>query len=104
MTFKLECIDNQFNKADIYRKRQLIGSIFPKRFQFEKNNVRTTDINPILFKISNINKGLQGNKKREKSKNNEFSLLVHQMNLFSNQNIELFKYINEFIENKKPPT
>lgn len=68
MTFKLECIDNQFNKSDIYRKRQLIGSIFPKRFLFEKNNVRSTDINPILFKIANINKGLQGNKKRENQK------------------------------------
>ncbi len=73
---KLESLDNQFSEADIYHKRQLIGSIFPKKFQFEKNNVRTADINPILLKIASINKGLRRNKKRDKSKKDDLSRLV----------------------------
>ncbi len=78
-TFLLTCktsLDNQFSEADIYHKRQLIGSIFPKKFQFEKNNVRTADINPILLKIASINKGLRRNKKRDKSKKDDLSLDV----------------------------
>ena len=61
---------------DIDRKRKLIGSIFPKKFQFEKNEVRTADVNPILLKIASVNKGSQGNKKRDKSKKNDLSHLV----------------------------
>jgi len=73
---KLESIDNLFVNSDINQKRKLIGSIFPKKFQFEKNEVRTADINPILLKIATINKGLQRNKKWDKSKNNDLSHLV----------------------------
>ncbi|WP_394330380.1 recombinase family protein [Siansivirga zeaxanthinifaciens] len=73
---KLESIDNLFINSDIDRKRKLIGSIFPKKFQFEKNEVRTADVNPILLKITSVNKGLQGNKKRDKSKKNDLSHLV----------------------------
>ena len=32
-------------------------------FQFEENQFRTEDINPILLKIARINKSLKGNKK-----------------------------------------
>ena len=45
-------------------------------FQFEKNEVRTADINPILLKIATINRGLQRNKKWDKSKKNDLSHLV----------------------------
>ena len=34
-----------------------------KNFQFEKNEVRTTDINPILLKIASVNRGAKGIKK-----------------------------------------
>jgi site-specific DNA recombinase len=57
---KLENFDNQFANSDIDHKRKLLGSIFPKKFQFENENVRTEDINPILLKIASINKGLKG--------------------------------------------
>ena len=73
---KLESIDSLFVNSEIAQKRKLIGSIFPKKFQFEKNEVRTADINPTLLKIANINKGLQQNKKRDKSKKNDLSQLV----------------------------
>jgi site-specific DNA recombinase len=70
---KLNSIDSQFIETDIDYKRKLIGSIFPKKFQFEKNEVRTADINPILLKIASVNKGLQRNKKRDKSKKIDLS-------------------------------
>ena len=73
---KLENIDNLFTTSDITEKRKLIGSIFPKKFQFEKNKVRTADINPILLKIASVNKGFKGNKKRDKSKKDDLSRMV----------------------------
>jgi site-specific DNA recombinase len=73
---KLERINSLFSNAEINEKRQLIGSIFPEKFQFEKKEVRTADINPILFKIASVNKGCKGNKKRDKSKKNDLSRLV----------------------------
>ena len=72
----IEGIDNQYNTSDIDLKRRLIGSIFPEKFQFEKNKVRTADVNPILFKITKFNKGYRRNKKRDKSKKVDLSQLV----------------------------
>ena len=88
---KLENIENLFVMSEINQKRKLIGSIFPEKFYFEKNEVRTADINPILLKIANVNKAYKENKKRDKSKKNDLSHLVLQIDLLSNQNIELFK-------------
>lgn len=65
---KLESFDKYFMNSNIEHKRQLISSIFPEKFQFENNNVRTADVNPILLKISSINQGFGTNKKRDKSK------------------------------------
>ncbi len=73
---KLESFDKQFNNSDIDLKRRLIGSIFPKNFQFENQSVRTADINPLLLKISSINKDFKGNKKWDKSKKIDLSQLV----------------------------
>ncbi|MBE9488988.1 MAG: recombinase family protein, partial [Bacteroidetes bacterium] len=70
---KLNGIDLQFIASDIEHKRKLLGSIFPEHFQFKKNEVRTADINPLLLKIASINKGLQRNKKRDKSNNIDLS-------------------------------
>ena len=78
---KLENINSQFIKSDIDNKRRLLGSIFPEKFQFEKNEVRTADINPILLKISNVNKGLERNKKRDKSKKIDLSQHVQEAGL-----------------------
>ncbi|GAA3594727.1 recombinase family protein [Flavivirga amylovorans] len=70
---KLQNFDNQFINSDIEHKRKLLGSIFPEKFQFVNHKVRTEDINPILLKIASINKGLKGNKKRDKSNNSDLS-------------------------------
>ncbi len=29
---------------------------------------------------------------------------IHNINLLSNKSIQFFEYLNEFFENKKPPT
>jgi len=45
---KLESIRYQYNVSDIEGKRRIIGSIFPKKFQFENKKVRTADFNPLF--------------------------------------------------------
>ncbi len=78
---KLENFDKQFTNSDIEHKRKLLGSIFPEKFQFENQGVRTEDINPLLLKIASVNKGLSENKKGDKSKNNDLSHLVQAARL-----------------------
>ena len=72
----LESIENQYIKSDLDDKRRLIGSIFPKKFQFENKKVRTADINPILHKIAHFNRANRKNKKRDKSKKEDLSRYV----------------------------
>ena len=64
---------NQYIKYEIEGKRQLLGSIFPKKLHFENKKVRTADVNPILDKISSINSTYGGIKKWDKSKKLELS-------------------------------
>ena len=73
---KLESIENQYNVSDIEEKRKLIGSIFPKKFQFENKKVRTADINPLFLKISSINSASQRIKKRQIQKKLNLSGMV----------------------------
>ena len=73
---KLETIENQYHETDIEGKRKIIGSIFPKKFQFENNKVRTADINPLFLKISSINSASQGIKKGTNSKKKNLSPMV----------------------------
>ena len=77
----LESIENQNIKSNLDSKRRLIGSIFPKKSQFENKKVRTADINPILLKIASVNKGCKGNKKRDKSQKNDLSRFVLKLSL-----------------------
>ena len=72
----MENFNKQYIDSDIEQKRLLIGSIFPEKFQFDNKKVRTADINPILLKIASINRGLKGNKKRDKSKKIDLSQSV----------------------------
>ncbi|WP_370454332.1 recombinase family protein [Flavobacterium sp. LMO9] len=73
---KLETIENQYHESYIEGKRKIIGSIFPKKFQFENNKVRTADINPLFLKIASINSASQGIKKRTNSKKLSLSRMV----------------------------
>jgi site-specific DNA recombinase len=60
---KVENIENQYIKHDIEDKRQLLGSIFPKKIRFENKKVRTADVNPFFLKIASINAVSRGKKK-----------------------------------------
>ncbi len=60
---KIENIENQYIKYDIEGKRQLLGSIFPKKFRFENKKVRTADVNPFFLKIASVNAASRGKKK-----------------------------------------
>lgn len=73
---KLESVENQYNESDIEGKRKIIGSIFPKKFQFENKKVRTADLNPLFLKISSINSLSQRTKKRTNSKKLNLSGMV----------------------------
>ncbi|WP_396137263.1 recombinase family protein [Flavobacterium sp.] len=73
---KLETIQYQYNVSDIEGKRRIIGSIFPKKFQFENKKVRTADLNPLFLKISSINGLSQRTKKRTNSKKLNLSGMV----------------------------
>ena len=72
----LECIEFQYNESDIDGKRKIIGSIFPKKFQFENKKVRTADLNPLFLKISSINGLSHRTKKRTNSKKLNLSGMV----------------------------
>ena len=73
---KLESIEYQYNESDIEGKRRIIGSIFPKKFQFENKKVRTADLNPLFLKISSNNGLSQRTKKRTNSKKLNLSRMV----------------------------
>ena len=94
---KLESIENQFNKSDIEGKRRIIGSIFPKKFQFENKKVRTADLNPLFLKISSINSLSQRTKKRTNSKKMNLSGMVGDIDLSSNQMLDFLEYFIEEI-------
>ncbi len=40
-----------YRNSDVQEKKELIGSIFPERFTFEKNKVRTTSMNEVVALI-----------------------------------------------------
>lgn len=59
----LEKLDKLYLTANVQQKRELIGSIFPQKLVFEKNQSRTVIANEILVLISLISKELRKKKK-----------------------------------------
>jgi site-specific DNA recombinase len=74
---KVENIENQYIKHDIEDKRQLLGSIFPKKIRFENKKVRTADVNPFFLKIASINAASRGKKKGTNLKKIDLSRSVN---------------------------
>jgi site-specific DNA recombinase len=72
----LQKFDKQYINSDIHNKRLLTGLIFPNKFGFQNKKVQTADINPLLLKISSINKGFDKNKKRDNPYIKNLSRLV----------------------------
>ena len=72
----LQNFDKQYINGDIHNKRLLTGLMFPNKFGFQNKKVQTADINPLLLKISSINKGFGGNKKLDNLNIKNWSRLV----------------------------
>ena len=73
---KIQTIEKQYNEGSLDGKRKLVGSIFPQKFVFENEKIRTTDLNPVLLKITSVNRCLQRGKKKRQTKNHDLSLKV----------------------------
>jgi site-specific DNA recombinase len=50
--------------------------IFPNKFGFQNKKVQTADINPLLLKISSVNRAFGTNKKRDNLNIKNLSRLV----------------------------
>jgi site-specific DNA recombinase len=73
---KIQTIDKQYSTGSLDQKRKLIGSIFPQKFEFENKKIRTADLNPIILKISSVQRGLQSSKKKRQTQKSGLSLEV----------------------------
>ena len=70
-------IHNIYNKSDIEGKQRVIGSIFPRKFIFEENKVRTEDINEVVRWVMSSGKALLKTKKRQPKSIFQLSPLVN---------------------------
>ena len=75
-TEKFIAIDKQYFKSNLEVKRSVIGSIFEKEIHLENKKVRTTNLNPFVNEITNVNKGLRGKNKKDLTKKLVKSLMV----------------------------
>ena len=60
-------LDIAYNKAEASLKQRIVGSIFPEKFQFVNNVVRTAKVNEMIDRVCTKIKGLGGNKKGQQS-------------------------------------
>ena len=74
----LSHIDELYEKADIDKKREIIGSIFPEKICFDGNECRTTRVNEAVQYIYQINSELCKTKNRKVSDISQLSCLVER--------------------------
>lgn len=72
----LSNLDEIYQKADINRKREIIGSIYPEKLVFSENNCRTGRINEVAALIYNINSTLPHKKTGTSDENSSKFRLV----------------------------
>ncbi len=60
---KLLSLDFMYENGDVEKKRRIISSIFPDKFYFENNSLRTARVNEAAEYILRIDSSLHGNKK-----------------------------------------
>lgn len=65
-----------YKEGGIKTKRDIIGSIFPEKLEFDGNEYRTARMNVIAYRIFQINNELAENKNRKNDCKNHFSCLV----------------------------
>ena len=68
----LSNIENLYSQKDTATKQRIIGSIFPRKMVFEKNSVRTLEMNRVVSLILNAGKTSGGSKKE---KHTDFGVL-----------------------------
>ena len=68
---------------------------FSRKFSISKEKIRTADINPILHKMAHFDRVNRKNKKRDKSKKEDLSRMVHLKFLNSNSFIQGMAKIND---------
>jgi hypothetical protein len=72
----IESIPKMYSEGEIRTRRDIIGSIFPEKLEFDGKTYRTTRMNVIanyIFQITNV---LPQNKNRKNDNFNHFSCLV----------------------------
>ncbi|MGV8092262.1 MAG: hypothetical protein AB2L24_10405 [Mangrovibacterium sp.] len=72
----IESIPKIYVEGEIRTRRDIIGSIFPEKLEFDGKTYRTTRMNVIANYIFQINNGLPQNKNRKNDSFNHFSCLV----------------------------
>lgn len=87
--FNLAHIDERYENGDIKQKRQIIGSIYPEKLQFEENAYRTTNINRAVHLICTLEAALKGHKKGQTC---DIASLSKEVNLFGLE--PLIKLVN----------
>ena len=68
----LSNIENLYIQRDTATKQRIIGSIFPRKMVYEKNSVRTLEMNRVISLILNADKTSGGGKK---GKHTDFGVL-----------------------------
>ena len=69
----IEKLPEYYIKGDLESKRQIIGSMFPQKFIFENNEVRTNKIDETFLLLCKNSKGLKRIKKRDKLEKSNLS-------------------------------
>ena len=69
----IEKLPEYYKKGSIETKRQIIGSMFPQKFIFKNNEVRTNKINETFLLLCKNSKGLKRIKKRDKLEKSNLS-------------------------------
>ena len=72
----LKKLDNIYTNSDLKGKHNLLGSTFVEKLIFDGKNCRTGKINGAVSLILNIDKALEGNKKRQDDKKIDLSRIV----------------------------
>ena len=65
-----------YEKANLEGKQKIIGSIFPRKFVFDNNRVRTNEINEVVGWFINGSKALQEMKTGQPSDKTRLSRVV----------------------------
>lgn len=69
-------LDKLYEQADVQKKREIIGSIYPEKLVFDGINYRTTRLNEAVELIYKLGEGFNENKKGQISEKTDLSSLV----------------------------